>query len=101
MVTAMMNPMAATGMTSPGVGMPGSMTGMTPMTSNMVMAPRCTMKMEKCQGGMKITCTCEDATACAMMQNLCSMMAGGMCSVCCMMNGMMVCCCNLTMGMCK
>ena len=36
-----------------------------------------------------------------MMQNLCTMLAGGMCSCCCMMNGMMVCCCNLTMGMCK
>ncbi len=36
-----------------------------------------------------------------MMQNLCTMMAGGMCSCCMMMNGMMVCCCNLTMGMCK
>ena len=35
------------------------------------------------------------------MQNLCTMMAGGMCSCCMMMNGMMVCCCNLTMGMCK
>ena len=35
------------------------------------------------------------------MQNLCTMLAGGMCSCCCMMNGMMVCCCNLTMGMCK
>jgi hypothetical protein len=36
-----------------------------------------------------------------MVQNLCSMLAGGMCSCCVMMNGMMVCCCNLTMGMCK
>ena len=45
-----------------------------------MMIPRCTMKVEKCTGGMKITCSCEDATACAMMQNLCNMMAGGMCS---------------------
>ena len=24
------------------------------------MVPRCTIKMEKCPGGMKITCTCDD-----------------------------------------
>ena len=36
-----------------------------------------------------------------MLQNLCTMMAGGMCSCCMMMNGMMVCCCNMMMGMCK
>ena len=35
-----------------------------------------------------------------MMQNLFTMLAGGMCSCSMMMNGMMVCCCNLTMGMC-
>ena len=68
---------------------------------NMLMVPRCTMKMEKCTGGMKITCMCDDPMACSMMQNLCMMLQGGMCSCCCMMNGMMVCCCNLTMGMCK
>ena len=65
------------------------------------MVPRCTIKIEKCTGGMKITCTCDDKMACSMMQNLCTMLAGGMCTCCMMMNGMMVCCCNLTMGMCK
>ena len=30
---------------------------------NMMMVPRCTMKIEKCTGGMKITCTCDDATS--------------------------------------
>ena len=33
-----------------------------------------------------------------MLQNLCTMMAGGLCSCCCMMNGMMVCCYNLMMA---
>ena len=90
----------ATGM--PGMGMGSSpMTGSGMMAPNMVMVPRCTMKMEKVSGGMKVTCVCDDATAKAMMQNLCQMMAGGMCSLCCMMNGMMVCCCNMTMGVCK
>lgn len=90
-----------------GMAMPGMGTGMpmagpaAPMAPSMVMVPRCTFKVEKVSGGMKMTCVCTDPTACAMMQNLCSMLAGGMCSVCCMMNGMVVCACNLTMGMCK
>src|SRR5437868_14521014 len=90
-----------------GMGMPGMTAGMpmpgtaAPMAPSMMMVPRCTFKVEKVSGGMKMTCACTDPTACAMMQNLCSMLAGGMCSVCCMMNGMVVCCCNLTCGMCK
>jgi hypothetical protein len=85
----------------PGAGS-GTMSGGTgAMAPSMVMVPRCTFKMEKCAGGMKMMCVCDDAAACAMMQNLCQMLAGGMCSVCCTMNGMMVCSCNLMMGMCK
>ena len=72
-----------------------------PSATNMMMVPRCKMTFEKCTGGMKMTCVCEDQASAGMMQNLCTMMAGGMCSCCMMMNGMMVCCCNLTMGMCK
>ena len=107
MVSAMMNPMASamTGTTpgmGMGMGMAGTMPGMMPgMAPNMMMVPRCTMKMEKVTGGLKLTCTCDDVTACAMMQNLCAVTAGGMCSMTCVMNGVVVCCCNLTMGMCK
>lgn len=92
--------MGVQGMTMPGMGTPtmGSPTG---MPANWMMVPRCTMKVEKCTGGMKITCSCEDKVSCSMVQNLCTMLQGGMCTVCCMMNGMMVCSCNLTMGMCK
>jgi hypothetical protein len=99
MTGAMM--MERTGMGMPGVG--GTPMGgtATPTTPNMVMVPRCTFKVEKVQGGMKITCSCDDKMACSMVQNLCTMLQGGMCSCCMMMNGMMVCCCNLTMGMCK
>ncbi len=100
MTGTMMMERPMNGMTGMGTSpmMPGTAT---PMSPNMVMVPRCTMKMEKCTGGMKVTCTCTDPASCAMMQNLCTMMAGGMCTFCCMMNGMMVCCCNMTMGMCK
>src|SRR5262249_20213245 len=86
-----------------GMGMaPGPMGGMgAQMMPSMMMVTRCTMKMEKCQGGMKITCTCDDKMAASMVQNLCQMLQGGMCSCCLMMNGMMACCCNLMMGLCK
>lgn len=89
---SMMMPGMPTGMAAP--------TGM-PSAPNWMMVPRCTFKMEKMSGGMRITCKCDDMAGMAMMQNLCTMLAGGMCSCCCMMNGMMVCCCTLTMGMCK
>lgn len=98
--------MERTGMGVPGMGVPGMGTPATgaptgvPMGMNWMMVPRCTFKFEKCQGGMKIYCTCEDKMACSMVQNLCTMLAGGMYSCYCMWNGMTVYCCNLTMGMC-
>lgn len=83
-------------------GMPSAAAGATmPAGTNWLMVPRCTFKVEKCTGGYKIHCMCDDKMACGMLQNLCQMLAGGMCSCCCMMNGMVVCSCNLTMGMCK
>ncbi len=99
MTSAMM--MERPGMMMPGMaqGMPAG--GTAPMMPNMMMVPRCQMKFEKCPGGMKMTCTCSDKMACSMMQNLCSMLAGGMCSCVMTWNGMMVCCCNMTMGMSK
>src|SRR5262245_46517131 len=102
MTSSMMMERSSMGMQGmPGMGnMPGAMSGM-PSMATMLMVPRCTMKMEKCQGGMKITCSSSDAATCAMIQNLCTMTAGGMCSCCAMCNGMTCCCCNLTMGMCK
>ncbi|MBM4072808.1 MAG: hypothetical protein FJ271_28355 [Planctomycetes bacterium] len=97
--------MERTGTSLPSMGMPGlgttpsASTGITP--TNMMMVPRCTLKMEKCQGGCRITCSCDDKMACSMVQNLCSMLTGGLCTCCVMYNGMPVCTCNLTMGLCK
>jgi len=82
-------------------GMPTTGVPTTGVTSNWLMVPRCTYKFEKCPGGMKVTCVCDDPTAKSMMQNLCTALMGGMCSICCTMNGVTVCTCNLTMGMCK
>jgi hypothetical protein len=74
----------------------------TPMTTgNWLTVPRCTYKFEKCQGGMKMTCICDDPMARSMMQQLCMALTGGMCSAFCTMNGVTVCQCNFTMGMCK
>jgi hypothetical protein len=84
------------GMMMPGSGMmAGAMPGM-------MMAPRCTIAMERCPGGMRMTCTCEDKTSAAMLGNLMMMMQNGMCSCYMMMNGMPMCVCNVgMMGVCK
>lgn len=98
--------MERTGMGMPGLGMPGlgtssgTPTGM-PMNANWLVVPRCTFKIEKTSGGMRLTCHCDDKTSCSMVQNLCTMLSGGMCSCCVTLNGMTVCYLNLTMGMCK
>jgi hypothetical protein len=75
-------------------------TGM-PGAGNWMMVPRCGFKVEKVQGGMKVTCVCDDKTACSMVQNLCTMLTGGMASCCVMLNGMTVAAYNFTMGACK
>jgi hypothetical protein len=96
--------MERTGMGMPGLGVPGLGTPQVGAPSGMpsaVMVPRCTFKVEKCQGGFKIHCDCDDPHACATVQNLCAMLVGGMCSYCVMFNGMTVNYTCLTMGMCK
>jgi len=100
MMGTMVNP-TNMGMSMPGMVNPNVGTPMQHMPVNMAMMPRCTMKLEKCTGGMKITCVCEDKMSATTLQNLCNSMVGSLCSCCCLMNGMTVCCCNLTMGMCK
>jgi hypothetical protein len=85
------------GVTPTGVGLPG----LSPASSNWLMVPRCTFKFEKCQGGLRIHCICDDPMACSMMQNLCTALQSGLCSCCCTLNGMTVCSYNLTMGLCK
>src|SRR3954470_23085454 len=98
----MMERMGMPGVGVHGMGTQGTVPGsVSPTTSNWLMVPRCALKFEKCQGGMKVTCSCEDKMACSMMQNLCTMLAGGMCSCCVMLNGMVVSTCHLTMGMCR
>jgi hypothetical protein len=77
-------------MSAPTMGMPSAM-----------MAPRCTMKMEKTADGCKIVCECDNDLACSTLQSLCKAMADQMCGCCVMMNGLPVCTCNFAMAMCK
>lgn len=95
--------MERTGAAGPMAGFPSSWTpgatagaGMAPM--NYVVVPKCTFKVEKTADGCKINCICEDKQSCSVVQNLCSMLAGGMCSVGIMMNGMPI--CNMNFAMC-
>ena len=60
-------------------GIQSPMSGM-PSMGNMMMVPRCKVKMEKCAGGMKMTCICDDEMSCATFQNMCMMLCEGMCS---------------------
>jgi hypothetical protein len=99
--------MERTGMGYPGLGYPG-LSGQSlgaqptmPVSPNYLMVPRCNLKVEKCTGGLKLTCLCEDKVSASMVQNLCTMLQSGLCSCCCMLNGMCVSYCNLTMGLCK
>jgi len=91
-----MNTMGAGMGMNGGSMMPNMMPGM--MMPNMMMMPRCTMTMEKMDGGMKVMCRCEDEMAASMMQSMCQMMAGSMCSFVMMMNGMPCCSCNMMMA---
>jgi len=89
------------GWTMPGMGTSPMQGATTPMGGNWLMVPRCTWKIEKVQGGLKWTCSCEDKLAASMVQNLCNMLWGGMCCCCVMQNGQMVCCLNFTQGQCR
>lgn len=84
------------GLGTPSVGTPGVQGGL-----NYLVVPRCTLKFEKCTGGFKLTCVCEDKLSSSMVQNLCTMLTGGLCSYSVIQNGMTVCCYNMTMGLCK
>jgi hypothetical protein len=84
MFAATLNPSAASTVSVPST---------TPSTGT-CMVPRCELRMERTSKGCQIFCSCDDATACGMLQALCNTLAGGLCSVCCTRNGILVCQCN-------
>lgn len=70
-------------------------------TANWCVVPRCQISFEKCKGGLRISCVCDDEVSCGTLQNLCKMLCDGTCSCVCNCNGIQVCQVNLTMGICK
>ena len=85
----------------PGLGTPTVGTPAGYVSPNYLVVPRGTIKVEKCQGGLKLSCYCDDKMACSMVQNLCQMLQGSMCSVSTVSNGITVCSFNFTYGLCK
>ena len=77
-----------------------SMPAMMPSVPNMMMVPRCTVRMEKCTTGVKIHCVCTEAVAVSMVQNLCSMQASQMVGCYVTMNGQTVCSVNFCCCVC-
>ena len=84
---------AGMGQASAPAGAPGS--------ASWLMLPRCVVQAENCAGGMRLTCSCDDPAGRGMVQELCGMLAGGMCTCCALCNGLVVCSCHLTMGLCS
>ena len=72
-----------------------------PQSANWCVLPRCTVEFEKTSNGCKIHCRCDDEVARGTLQNLCRMLADGLCSCCCTCNGIPCCQCNFTVGICK
>lgn len=78
-----------------------AMPSMMPAVPNMMMVPRGIIKFEKCSTGVKIYCSCSDAVAVSMVQNLCMMQAGQMVGCNVTMNGQSLCCVNFCCCMCS
>lgn len=58
--------------------------------------PRCEMRLERCEGGCKIYCSCDDANDRRALQAVCEKLAGKMCCMTCSLNGEALCHCCLT-----
>src|SRR4029077_14645971 len=87
--------------TGPGSGQqPGFPTG-APAGTNWCVVPRCKVEFEKCTGGFKIHCRCEDELSTATLQNLCRMLCDGCCSCYCSNNGIQCCQCTFANCHCK
>jgi len=90
-------PQATAGATTFGFGAGAAPAG-APPAANWAVLPRCELKFEKCTGGFRIRCKCDDELACATLQNLCRMVCDGLCNCCCTWNGIPCCQVNLCCG---
>jgi hypothetical protein len=80
---------------------PGTYPAGSPASANWCVLPRCTIEFEKTSTGCKIQCRCDDEVSRGTLQNLCRMLADGLCSCCCTWNGIQCCQVNLCCGNCK
>ena len=64
-------------------------------------AVACEISFEKCKGGFRIHCCCDDLGECAELHCLCEAICEGDCFCCCQRDGKQVCICNLSCGQCK
>ena len=69
--------------------------------ADMMNLPRCEMRVERCDGGCKIYCSCDDAEDRRALQAAGEKMAGKLCSVSCSLHGEPIChctfnCCDCT-----
>jgi hypothetical protein len=63
-------------------------------------AVACEFSFEKCKGGFRITCGCDDSLECADMQGLCAAICERNCSICCVRDGIEICNFNLSCCQC-
>ena len=80
---------------------PSGFPAASPAAGNWCVVPRCKVEFEKCTGGFKIHCRTEDELSCATLQNLCRMLADGLCSCACTHNGIQCCNCSFANCNCK
>ena len=71
------------------------------VTPNMCDAVQCTLRFEKCKGGFRIHCCCDDQTECPEFQTLCQALCDGNMLCCCMHNGNPIGSINLCCGECE
>ena len=64
-------------------------------------AVSCEISFEKCKGGFRIQCCCDDSAECSDLQCLCAAIGEGNCSCCCTRNEKPICTFNLGCDRCK
>src|SRR5262245_39152918 len=64
-------------------------------------AVACELSFEKCAGGFRLGCCCDDSMECADLQSLCEAICERNCICCCVRDGVEVCNFNLCCGQCK
>ena len=64
-------------------------------------AVACELSFEKCKGGFRVNCCCDDSTECAELHDLCEAICDSECSCCCLRDEKQICSFNLCCSQCK